>query len=105
MAADERALGELHNQVAIALGEALKGIKLPEQEDADGVIQPAVFLPPSAAIIQAAAKFLKDNQITCAPAADNSLGELEKIMADRNKRKADRADLAAAREATDFILN
>jgi hypothetical protein len=103
MAADEIIMGELHNMVAAALTVALEGEELPGYTDTDEegneVVVPAKRLPPSAAILQAAAKFLKDNNITCAPSKDNAVGELEAKLAERNAKKSNRAnklDLAAA---------
>jgi hypothetical protein len=105
MAADEVALGELHNAVAKVLTKALEGQELPgyfdedKQEEVDGG-----FIPPSAAIIAAATKFLKDNNITCTPSKDNALGDLEDAMKRRQaKRQANKADLAAATETMGFM--
>lgn len=68
MAATENDLGELHNELARVLTKIV---------GADGA---------SAAHLAVAAKFLKDNNITCTPAADNALGELEKALAERRQR-------------------
>lgn len=102
MAATEKRLGELHHKVTEVLIVALEGETLPGYTDPEtDEIVPDKQLPPSAAIIAAATKFLKDNEITCAPSEDNALGELEKKMAERrNKRRPQPVDLAdAAREA------
>lgn len=105
MAADERVLGDLHTAVARALAEAMKGQEIPGYLDEEtGEETTGGMIPPSAAIIQAATKFLKDNNITCQPSKDNALGELEQIMLDRkNKRLASRDDLRAATEQTSFL--
>jgi hypothetical protein len=78
MAADERTLGGLHEKVTEALNQALDGDVIPgytEVNEATGEVTqvPDRKLPPSAAIIAAATKFLKDNNITCAPSEDNAV--------------------------------
>lgn len=105
MAADENKLSALHDAVASALALAMQGREIPGYTDEEtGEEFPATFLPPSAAEIQAATKFLKDNNITCAPAKDNALGELEEIMARRKTklRAVGGIDLADATEQTRF---
>lgn len=67
MAATETALGELH----VALAETLSKMI------ADGA---------SASVLAVAAKFLKDNNVTCTPSADNAMGELEAAIARRKKQ-------------------
>ena len=114
MAADETKLGALHDKVAEVLSMALDGEELPgytdKTEDEDGNIieieVPPKRLPASAAILAVAAKFLKDNQITCAPSKDNQLGELEAKLARRTAAKAGKADpvdLGAASEHASFL--
>ncbi len=102
MAATETKLGALHEKVADVLLEALDGEILPGYSDEEsGEVVEDKRLPPSAAIIAAATKFLKDNAITCVPAENNALGELEAKMRERrNKRNsANLIDFADAREA------
>jgi hypothetical protein len=105
MAADDKVLGALHDMVATALTIAMKGREVPGYTDEEtGEVFPPTIIPPSAAEIQAATKFLKDNNITCAPSKDNALGELEELMkAKREKRTASRLDLADAAEQTSFM--
>lgn len=107
MAADEKALGELHTKVTEALSVALDGEELPgyteEDEDGNEIVVPPKKLPPSAAIIAAATKFLKDNNITCVPAKDNALGELEEKLRNRNASKLNKVDFAAAAEQAAFL--
>ena len=91
MAASERKLGELHNKVAEVLMDALEGEELPGYMDGEVEVE-AKRIPPSAAIIAAATKFLKDNEITCTPSESNVLGELEQKMAERRKRRGLIAD-------------
>lgn len=101
MAANEKRLGVLHEMVTEALIKAVTPTELPNFND-DGLPDGTFYEQlPSAAIIQAASKFLKDNEITCAPAADNALGELERRMSERaERRKLRQADaLDASREA------
>jgi len=108
-AASESKLGELHNKVAEVLIEAMEGDTLPGYtDDETGEEVPPRKLPPSAALIQAATKFLKDNNISCAPSEDNKLGELEQAMRERQKarearRQASKADFAAAEQDAGFL--
>lgn len=111
MAASEDALGALHNKVAEVLSKALDGQELPAVEDDDGnVVQEAVVMAPSAAVITASIQFLKNNNITCAASESNALGELERKMKDRqakraNKGQANVIDFDEARESASFIGN
>lgn len=102
MAANEDTLGLLHDLTATALIAKLKGTPLLDEEgNPTGEI-----IPCSAADIQAAAKFLKDNNITCTPADDNRLGELEDKLKDRQRRRASRLtpqDIEDAKEQTAFM--
>lgn len=102
MAANEAVLGLLHDLTATALIAKLKGTPvLDEGGEPTGEV-----IPCSAADIQAAAKFLKDNNITCSPADDNKLGELEQKLKDRQKRRASRLtpqDMEDAREQSNFM--
>lgn len=104
MAANEQALGNLHNKVAEVLTELLDGTDIPtgeEDEDGNAVV---TKLPPSAAVITSAIQFLKNNNITCTPAEDNRLGELEKKFEERRKKlKANHADMAAAKQDMGFM--
>lgn len=106
MAADESALGALHNQVAEVLSSMLRGTDLPTGEFDDAGAEIVQVAPPASNLIVAAIQFLKNNNITCTPSKDNALGELEGIMAARAAKaaaaKASRADLIAATEATQF---
>lgn len=84
MAATDKALGELHAQVAAALSSQVTGGE-------DGT-------PPSPALLGAAIAFLKNNNIT-ADAADNAaLKELNQKLAERRKRAipASTLDVACA---------
>lgn len=103
MAANEDILGTLHELTAQALMDKLKGIPVLDE----GGNPTGEVIPCSAADIQAAAKFLKDNNITCAPAEDNKLGELEQRLKARQERRASRLtpqDIADAGEQRDFMV-
>ncbi|WCA46298.1 small terminase subunit [Caulobacter phage BL198] len=110
MAASEDALGALHNKVAEVLTKALDGTTIPAviNEETGEVEAEEVFMAPSAAFITAAIQLLKNNNITCTPASDNSLGELEAKLKENQRKRADRlakpdkADLAMASEVAAF---
>lgn len=106
MSATERRLGELHAKVAEVLIDALEGEVLPGYEDPEtGAVFEDKKLAPSAAIIAAATKFLKDNEITCRPSENNALGELEKKLAERRaKRAANVVDFDEAKASAGFML-
>lgn len=102
MAANEDILGQLHEITAKSLIDKIKGTPLLDDEGKPT----GEFMPPSAADIMAAAKFLKDNNITCAPSEDNKLGELEQKLKDRQARRASRLtpqDLKDASDQTAFM--
>ncbi|WCD56180.1 small terminase subunit [Caulobacter phage KSC] len=109
MAASEGKLGDLHDKVAEVLIKALDGTTIPAviDEETGEVQAEEVFMPPSAAWITAATQFLKNNNITCTPSSDNSLGELEQKLKDnqerrKNRIKPDKADFALASESAAF---
>lgn len=106
MSATESKLGALHEKVADVLITALDGEELPGYEDPEtGEVVEAKRLAPSAAIIAAATKFLKDNEITCTRDKGNVLEELEaKMAARRANRQARVVDLDQAREDAQFML-
>lgn len=79
-AASEGALGTLHDTLARVLTTAISS-----EEGAP------------AAILAVAAKFLKDNDITCAADKDNALGALTEAMA-AAKAPVSEADKSAALE-------
>ena len=87
MAANEGSMGMLHDLLARQL------IAKIESGEA------------SASELAVAAKFLKDNNITCLPTEDNAIGELEeKLKQRRNKRTSlTQADLEAAMAQTEFL--
>lgn len=108
MAASETVLGALHVKVTEVLTQALDGDVIPgytETNEATGEVTevPDRKLPPSAAIIAAATKFLKDNNITCAPAGDNAVGELVERLKEKQKLKASRLEMADAKNDMGFL--
>lgn len=105
MSATEKRLGELHEKVAEVLIDALDGEELPGYTDPETEeVVPAKRLAPSAAIIAAATKFLKDNEITCVVSDSNALGALEARMAERRAKRASatKVDFDEAKEASTF---
>lgn len=68
MAATEDKLGTLHDALAEVLTNAVKAEGTP------------------AAVLAVAAKFLKDNNITCSPSGDNALGDLEAALRAKRER-------------------
>lgn len=85
MAATEKALGALHEAVAMFLADRIAGGEA------------------SASDVSNAIKMLKDNNITCAPGGDNAIDNLEQALsAARGVSPVDRKDLDAALAAMDF---
>lgn len=108
MAANEKTLGNLHEAVAQALIVGVQPRELPGYVDEEtGEEVPAQVLPPSPAMLQAAAKFLKDNNVTCDVSDDNSMGELADLMAKRRAALAppSKADIASDVSFLDSRLN
>lgn len=106
MAASEKVLSNLHKKLTEVLIDALKGTETESYIDPDtGDEIAGTVIPASAAVMTVAAKFLKDNGITCAPAEDNEMGELERIMAARQRklRQVDGADAAAVRDSIGYM--
>lgn len=88
MAATDKQLGDLHQQVAKALSLQVQGV-----ENDDGVV-----IPPSPALLGAAITFLKNNSITADAEDNEALRELNVKLSERRKRKipASALDDAAA---------
>jgi len=108
MAASETKLGALHEKVAEVLLDALEGDTIPgytEENPATGEVTevPDRKLPASAAIIAAATKFLKDNNITCAPSQDNAVGSLVDRLKAKQKAKLSRFEMQDARQDMNFL--
>lgn len=91
MAASDKTLGNLHEQVAKALSEQVVGYE--EQTD-----EGTKTVRPSPALLGAAIAFLKNNNIT-ADATDNAaLRELSDALSARRKKKLPQAALDEAAE-------
>jgi len=104
VAANEDTLGALHTKVAQTLSTLLDGTEIPTGEEDEEGNEIKTVIPPSAAVLTASIQFLKNNNITCTPAQDNALGELEAKLKERAQRmKTGRADMVAAREDTAFL--
>lgn len=91
MAAQESFLSRLHEMQAKTLLEILEQGYMVVGEDAEGA---EITQPLTPAFFQAVSKFLKDNDITCAPDADSDVGKLDearrKRLDERNSRRAQR---------------
>jgi len=89
MAATEDKLGSLHDTLADVMSKAISAEGAP------------------AAVMAVAAKFLKDNNITCTPAGDNALGELEAALREKRNRARitaqDRAELGLVADVTHLM--
>lgn len=110
MAATDKKLGVLHDMVADVLISAMKGTETPEFDDEGELTGKTFVMLPSAALIQAATKFLKDNEITAVVSEDTRLGTLADAMkarqAERQARQAARPtldDLDSADEQANFM--
>lgn len=87
--ASDTALVALHELLATVLAAQVGQTESYVTEEGEVVVENVA--PP--AVLAVAAKFLKDNSITCAIEADENLGKLEDIFA--GKQKKGRATLAA----------
>lgn len=89
MAATDKALGDLHKQVAETLTEV---VKVGTDDDGNPV-------PPPAAYLGAAIAFLKNNNITADVTTNAALSELSEALKRRAQKRTPDADLIAASEA------
>lgn len=97
MAASEKKLGDLHEAVADALSEQVKGYTKVELTAEGERVETEVKASP--ALLSAAIAFLKNNNIT-ADAEDNAaLRELNSALQARRKKKIPQAALDDAAEA------
>lgn len=104
MAANEKTLSDLHVKVAEVLADALDGQDIVDVDPKTGETKVMGKIAPSAALIQVATKFLKDNNITCTPSEDNAIGELKRKMEERaERRRATKADLTTAQKDMNFM--
>lgn len=91
MAAKESRLSTLHELLAenyIRLVEHGRPIYDLDPETGENKI--VGYMPLTAAELQAVNKFLKDNDITCAPDDNNAIGELQERLRERNSRRQER---------------
>ena len=93
MGASTKVLGDLHEAVASALSEQVKGYTVVE-DDQEKVIKP------SPALLGAAITFLKNNNITADASDNEALRNLNDALKARQKRKITPA--AMDRIAADF---
>lgn len=92
MAASELILGALHEAVAGALTEQVKGYTVIE-DTVEKVVKP------SPALLGAAIAFLKNNNITADVEDNAAMRQLSEALAARRKKKIPQAQLDAAAEA------
>lgn len=86
MAASEKTLGKLHERLATVLLEMLEPQEVPAVFDDDGnEVRPARVEYPSASVVQAAATFLKHNNITAVIEEDENLKALQDKLAARGR--------------------
>lgn|SRR4051812_48607262 len=102
MAASEKALGNLHDAVAQALAKAVEGTTIPGTDgEADQ------FFGPSPAMLMAALKMLKDNNITAVADKGSHLANLQEAMAKRREKRrisnVTSEDLDDADRQSDFM--
>jgi hypothetical protein len=95
--ATEKELSELHSKVARQLAKQLENadtaLMLLHDHRDDGLPEPVIeFLEKcsiaSPALLTIAAKFLKDNDITCLVEDSKEMSDLEKRLAAKKERKA-----------------
>lgn len=98
MAASEKVLGTLHEAVADALTEQVKGYVTQEVTAAGDVVD--IPVKPSPALLGAAIAFLKNNNITADVEDNAAMRQLSEALAARRKKKIPQAQLDAA--ASDF---
>jgi len=103
MAATDKALGELHRKLTEVINEALDGTTVEGWEDPEtGEVVEAQKIPPSASVLTVAAKFLKDNEITCDVEQSDGLNAMkEKLLAKQQKLSS--GDLAAIKDSSSFM--
>jgi hypothetical protein len=94
MAASESTLGDLHEAVANALSEQVKGYTELGDEGQERVIRP------SPALLGAAIAFLKNNNITADAEDNEALKNLTAKLKERRNKRTSQASLDAA--ADDF---
>lgn len=99
-AATESKLGELHNKVATVMGTALDQLHSQQiaydiavqkaTEEQDPELMPVSEPNLNPALLSVIERFLTNNKITCVPEAGNAMGDLERRLAEKKERKANR---------------
>ena len=79
---ESEALNKLHEALAKVLVEQVEGRA--EYTDDNGETQSVSTASP--AMLAVAAKFLKDNNVTCSVEEDSNLGRLEDILLEKQKK-------------------
>ncbi|MCY1708353.1 hypothetical protein [Pannonibacter sp. SL95] len=82
-------IGDLHNKITEIMLTALEQIELAQAAydpaDENAIVPPEVPAP----LLSVMVKFVKDNNVTCAPEEGNTMSELQTALeAKRAKRKA-----------------
>jgi hypothetical protein len=90
--ATEAALGDLHSKVATVMSRALdvtdKALEAYDLMDIEVIAEKGIKEPEiSAPLLSVITRFLHENKITCAPAKDTVMGDLEQRLADKRARK------------------
>lgn len=93
MAASDKTLGDLHEAVASAFAEQVKGYTEVGEEGQERVVRP------SPALLGAAVTFLKNNNITADVEGNAALRDLSEKLASRRNKKIPQASLDAAADA------
>lgn len=93
MAASDKVLGDLHEAVATAFAEQVKGYTEISEEGTERVVRP------SPALLGAAVTFLKNNNITADVEGNQALRDLSEKLAQRRNKKIPQASLDAAAES------
>jgi len=84
--ASESQVAEAHSRVTKVINKVLKIYEERlEEYEAGGSTE--IFVEPSPAFITVATRFLKDNQITCAPEDSEEVSELQARLAKKRDRK------------------
>jgi len=95
--AAESILNELHTIIAMTLKDQLQATMVVEDEHGDNKV---VSLATPALIAQAI-KFLKDNDITAVPEADENIEALKDILKKKQKRGSNVLSMSGAKAASE----
>jgi hypothetical protein len=95
MAANSKKLGDLHEAVAEALAEQVKGYEEPVL-NAEGEAVGTKIVRPGPALLGAAISFLKNNNITADPEENEKLRDLSKALQARREKRLPASGLEEA---------